>query len=138
MRFFFSLRGSLLALVLSLAPVLGADLPASTSSRDKAAMQVRLNEMEDYTAPEPRTMTWPEYPPAALRGRIDGRVRLAGTVTSRGRIADLRCLGGCEGDTAGFAASAMKAIAGWTYEPGRNSTGKLVAVSILFDVRFTP
>ncbi len=83
----------------------------------------------------PRLRQLPEYPPAARRAGLDGRVRLKGTLTPEGTIADLRCIS-CEGDRAGFGAAALEAISGWSYEPVRTAGGQAVPISILFDVEF--
>jgi TonB family protein len=77
----------------------------------------------------------PAYPPAPRRAGLDGRVRLQGTLTADGTISNLRCVD-CAADRAGFAAAALEAIAGWSYEPVRTPSGVPLAVPIAFDVEF--
>ncbi len=95
---------------------------------------------EDLVPPAPpraEITVMPEYPPAARRARFDGRVLLAGTIDRAGRVVDLKSL--AEGpDPAGFEASALRAVALWSYRPAVNAAGETVPVLVVFDVRFRP
>ena len=79
----------------------------------------------------------PDYPQAALRGRIKGRVQLEGIVDQNGRVRELACID-CPSDSTGFVNAAVAAIETWSYQPARNPDGSPVSVSITFDVRFIP
>jgi TonB family protein len=87
--------------------------------------------------PRAESAVLPEYPPAARRARFDGRVLLAATIDLEGRVVDLRPLEEID-DATGFTASAMRAIAQWTYKPAVDAHGRPVPVPVVFDVRFTP
>jgi TonB family protein len=104
--------------------------------RDSAYWEVDASRAR-VPAPHPASVILPDYPPSALRARVEGRVLISGVINPEGRVTDLQCLA-CEKDAAGFASSAIAALEKWVYEPAYSPAGEPLAVTIIFDVRFTP
>jgi len=69
----------------------------------------------------------PEYPDTLRRLKIGGTVRLAVTVSARGKVEDVQVLGG----NPILGEAAASAVQKWVYSPGRSRT--VVQVSVPFD-----
>ncbi|MFQ5767006.1 MAG: TonB family protein [Acidobacteriota bacterium] len=127
-----------------LVMTLGMGLPALSAPGSSAPILISSTGSVEVRSiasrslfPSRGTVVLPEYPPAARRGRMDGRVRLTATIDPTGRVTDLFCLD-CQKDRAGFIASAMEAVGQWVYQPAQSPDGDPISISILFDIRFTP
>ena len=86
---------------------------------------------------KPLTVVVPDYPPAALRARIKGKVLLKGTIGTDGQVRNLACVE-CGPQQTGFQDAALEAISSWSYSPATAPDGSPVSVSILFNVSFSP
>jgi len=88
----------------------------------------------DMVAPQPLSQPQPEYPPAARRMRVGGRVILQLTVDHNGQVEDVQVLRGVRSDLDSAAASAVR---NWRYRPATKD-GVRVKVRITETINFTP
>lgn len=85
-------------------------------------------------SPKPLTRTFPRYTPEALRAKITGTVRLAGTVLPDGTVADVEVIRSLD-PKLGLDRVAVETAESWRFEPGTRS-GEPVAVRIMIEFEF--
>ena len=74
----------------------------------------------------------PQYPPQAIRARLEGDVVLEATVTEKGDIADVKVISG----PPMLITAAVKAVEEWKYEPTLIN-GRAVSVILTAIVHFS-
>lgn len=108
-------------------PPLVAEVPA-VQEGDLVALT------SDVVAPQPVSKPQPEYPPAARRMRVGGRVILQLIVDHNGQVEDVQVLRGVRSD---LDAAAVAAARNWRYRPATKD-GVRVKVRITETINFTP
>jgi len=94
--------------------VLAASLPVH--AQDRAGENPPATSEAELTPPRPRTTVEPEYPPEALRDRIEGTVGLELTIDAAGQVAASQVT---QSAGHGFDDAALAAVKSWTFEPAR-------------------
>lgn len=86
------------------------------------------------TAPVPVLTPHPEYPPSAMRAKIQGSVRVRCIVRTDGACADVSVVRSLD-RTYGLDDEAMRALRDWRFRPALRA-GTPVATRIDFEMRF--
>jgi len=82
--------------------------------------------------PEATRIVPAQYPKAAKKAKIEGRVRLQATIESDGTVSDIKVLE----SVPELDAAAIAAVRQWTFEPGLDCEGRAVAAVLVIPVNF--
>ncbi|MFN7941497.1 MAG: TonB family protein [Thermoanaerobaculia bacterium] len=113
------------------APAIGAGGGDGGGEPDSDGIY-NYTEGSPITPPVPIRKTQPAYTVAAIKGHIQGDVRILATIDASGRILDAQLVSDLP---MGLGDSALEAIRQWTFQPARLA-GRPIAVRYVVVVRF--
>ena len=104
--------------------------PDANANADATPIDVQYVDVEPFIAQR----TAPDYPPEALKRKLNGDVTLKFTIDAHGAVKDVEVVRSSE---AMFEAAAVAAVSQWKYLPGVSAGKRVPVVGIQTIIRFT-
>jgi TonB family protein len=115
-------------------PVVKKEEPKPAEAKPSVNEGDLVEMVTGVTKPEVITRTKPNYPPAALKQKVEGTVVLSLLVTEGGKVGDVKVLRPAGGAT-GLNEAAIAAVKKWTFRPALKA-GKKVKIWVTYPIVF--
>jgi periplasmic protein TonB len=102
------------------------------TARESPAQEIIYDPDKNITLPRVLKEVKPSYPPEAMRGKVQGDVKLRCVVATSGRAVEIEVV---QSLGATLDRAAAEALAQWEFKPGEKG-GKPVPVRITVEMRF--